>query len=306
MAQRKTEVRLLVVENDDGDVRLLRHMLREAENGERFGIISCRRVSECCDLCRAQHVDVILLDLDLEESSGIETFRALRNAVATIPVIVLAGKRDEDVGLLAVSEGAEDYLPKQDITPRFISRAIRYAVERHELKVRLQYLATHDPVTGAFNRHHFNQTIEEELARSQRYKHSIGFLMADINRFKEINDRFGHQSGDAVLRRVAGFLSEQVRTVDMVVRYGGDEFLLVLPETGEGCREVADRVRTAALQMTDVHSAIEFPITLAIGASWWNPDDDRSIEEILAEADQRMYADKRRREAHTSSESTMA
>jgi len=292
----KAILRILLVEDNEGDVRLLRHMLQEAEDEQRFDVTSCDSLQACYALCRANEFDVILLDLGLPGTSGIETFRSLRNRVTTTPVVILSGVRDEKIASLAVSEGAEDYVPKQGITPRFISRAVRYAAERHELKARLQYLATHDPVTGAFNRHHFNQTIDGELARSKRYKHSIGFLMVDVNRFKEINDRFGHQTGDVVLRRVADVLLEQVRTVDMVVRYGGDEFLLVLPETGAGCEGVADRVRTVSVRVSDVPDAIEFPITLAIGASWWSPDDERSIEEVLAQADQQMYADKRRQE----------
>jgi len=157
----------------------------------------------------------------------------------------------------------------------------------------LKERATRDPLTGVYNRRYFNEVIEQELVRSRRYEHPIGFLMIDIDRFKEINDRFGHQMGDRVLKAVADLLVAQVRESDIVVRYGGDEFLIMLLETDGETEAVAERIRNAVAEWNKTNELIPFAVTLSIGAAHWDPTSTEPIEQVLAEADKRMYADKR-------------
>ncbi|MDD5647235.1 MAG: GGDEF domain-containing protein, partial [Candidatus Bipolaricaulis sp.] len=122
--------------------------------------------------------------------------------------------------------------------------------------------------------------------------HPIGLLMIDVNRFKEINDRHGHQTGDVVLREIAAVLLHTVRKSDMVVRYGGDEFLVVLTETGEDAGEAARRVRTAVSESSTLREISGFGVTVSVGSIFWHPDTGTPIEEALAAADARMYDDK--------------
>ena len=157
---------------------------------------------------------------------------------------------------------------------------------------KLAYLARHDPLTGVYNRYSLDELLEQEVKRSQRYNHPIGFLMVDVNRFKEINDRFGHQLGDRVLQKVATLLTEQVRETDIVARYGGDEFLIILPETNGGIDALLSRIREALTRQNREDALLEFPITLAIGSAHWVPGSERSLDETLHDADQRMYKDK--------------
>ena len=116
--------------------------------------------------------------------------------------------------------------------------------------------------------------------------------MVDINRFKEINDRFGHQMGDRVLREVGKLLQEQVRKVDSVVRYGGDEFLIVLPEKSSDTEAVVQRIRQALAKWNKKIPLLDFPLTLAIGTSYWHPGRAEPVEAALYDADRRMYMDK--------------
>ena len=163
---------------------------------------------------------------------------------------------------------------------------------------KLEALATVDPLTGVYNRRHFNQVIEHEMPRSKRYGHSIGFLMIDINGFKEINDRHGHQLGDEVLQEVARLLQQQVRESDIVVRYGGDEFLLLLIETnGRTAGKIEDvkqRILTETSLRNQTNPVFDFPVTFAIGTALWTADDPRTVGEVLTEADRRMYEEKER------------
>ena len=164
--------------------------------------------------------------------------------------------------------------------------------ERMKHQDQLYHMARHDPLTGAYNRHCLNELLDIETRRSQRYTGTIGFLMMDINHFKEINDTHGHQTGDGVLKAVADILNSQVRDVDYVVRYGGDEYLLVMPQTATESELVKKRIADAFARWNLNESPFEFPVTVSMGCAHWSPGGAESIEAALARADARMYEDK--------------
>ena len=169
----------------------------------------------------------------------------------------------------------------------------RDVTERRQLEEQLARMARRDPLTGVLNRYALEELLEREANRSERYDHSIGFLLIDVNRFKEINDRFGHVMGDKVLQAVAIVIQNSVRVSDIVVRYGGDEFLVILPETNGETDLVKDRILAEVAQRNKTNPLLEFPVTLAIGSVHWSSQSGRAIEEVLAEADRLMYQDKR-------------
>ncbi len=166
--------------------------------------------------------------------------------------------------------------------------------EQKEIQEKLLHLARHDTLTGVFNRYALSEVLQQEALRAKRYAHPIGVLMIDINRFKEVNDRFGHAAGDRVLQMVAQVLSSSVRETDYVVRYGGDEFLLLLIETNGETQIVRDRIVETMASKNPVDLLVDFPITLSIGIAHWTSDSKVSIETVLSAADREMYAQKRR------------
>ncbi|HHR86152.1 MAG TPA: GGDEF domain-containing protein, partial [Candidatus Acetothermia bacterium] len=168
------------------------------------------------------------------------------------------------------------------------------AIDRISLQEQLRNQAMRDPLTNVYNRRYFNQVIEQEIGRSKRYDHPIGFLMIDVDHFKHINDTYGHQTGDLVLKAVADLLVEQVRDTDLVVRYGGDEFLLVLIETNGEAEKVMERIQAAVEERDRTNEIVPFSVTLSIGSAHWSPELNQTAEEILAEADRKMYEAKRK------------
>jgi diguanylate cyclase (GGDEF)-like protein len=162
-------------------------------------------------------------------------------------------------------------------------------------------MAHTDALTGTHNRHYLAELLEREILRARRYNHPIGFLMIDVDRFKEINDQWGHQAGDDVLVAISRLLMETVRESDIVVRFGGDEFLLILPETNAEINTAKDRILKAMAASKRFASIVDFPVSLSIGCAHWDPQDPRSVDRILRDADRRMYEAKQRgRETHGS------
>jgi diguanylate cyclase (GGDEF)-like protein/PAS domain S-box-containing protein len=168
------------------------------------------------------------------------------------------------------------------------------ALRRVRLLRELREQAIRDPLTGLYNRRHFSSELEKEIDRAKRYGHGIGFLMLDINGFKAINDSHGHHIGDDVLRVVARFLQDHVRASEMVVRYGGDEFLVVMPHSDPDIEPACRRLERNFNEWVDALGDLGFPLGVAVGGAVWNPDEAASIEVILALADERMYEDKHR------------
>jgi len=201
-----------------------------------------------------------------------------------------------DIGVFQVISTEPDAFTENDARMVDLLLGHTYeAIGRIRLQEDLKDQATHDPLTGAYNRRYFNERIEEELERCRRYKHPVAFLMMDVDRFKEINDRFGHEMGDRVLQEVAKLLQQQVRTNDLVIRYGGDEFLVVFLETDGGTEVIRERITEAMAKYNETSPLLKFPVRLSIGDAYWGPDEERAIEEVLAEADRRMYEEKEQR-----------
>lgn len=170
----------------------------------------------------------------------------------------------------------------------------RDVTERKQFEEELARMARHDPLTGTLNRYALEELLDREASRSERYTHSVGFLMIDVNRFKEINDRFGHAMGDKVLQGAAEVIQHNIRDADILVRYGGDEFLVILPETNGESALVRDRILADVAGRNRTNPLLDFPVTLAIGSAHWSSGSGQTMEQALAEADTLMYEDKRK------------
>ncbi len=155
-------------------------------------------------------------------------------------------------------------------------------------------LAFHDPVTGTYSRRYFDEALEREVLRATRHATPLSILLVDVDEFKQINDQYGHKAGDRVLREVAQTLRNEVRGESVLARFGGDEFVLLLPASDEDEADlVAERLRTAVEQLRLQAVLGDEVITLSVGATTVTPDRDSSAEQLLHAADRALYKAKR-------------
>jgi len=167
-----------------------------------------------------------------------------------------------------------------------ISQAHEALIEKNR---ELHQLSITDSLTGIFNRKHVMDLFDMEFIRTQRYGTPFSVLIADLDHFKAVNDTYGHLAGDSVLRSIAKAMVESVRACDHIGRYGGEEFVVVLPNTGiDGAMDMAERIRRKIRLVTFNNDGQEFSMTLSIGLAVCH-DDDNSVEAILKRADDALY-----------------
>lgn len=289
--------KLLIV---DDDALILSVSVRALKTAQ-FEIITASTCAECIVAMEQHDPDILLLDVDLPDGNGIELCRQLKSdpeSSGTFIILISARWTESESQAAGLEGGADGYIARpvsnRELLARVESmdRLRRKETELMKAQTQLAEQARKDELTGLYNRRFFAEFIEKEAARGARHDHPIGLLMIDVDRFKQINDRYGHQQGDAVLKGIARLLLATVRSSDLVIRYGGDEFLIVLSETGESVDETAARVRAAVRNNRELHQMVDFDVSISVGSVFWRPELDMPIAEALALADGRMYDDK--------------
>jgi diguanylate cyclase (GGDEF)-like protein len=291
VVRRATTRAHVLVADDEADAReALRLVL-----GRDYEVASVSDGQEALDAIRAEHPDVVLLDLNMPRVDGLQVLEQLRAdpATAEIPVIFVSGHGDDAMKVRSLDLGAVDYLQKP-----FSERELRARVDRTLRLVRsqtaLRELAQTDPLTGLANLRAFRARLEEEAKRARRYRTPLTCVMADMDQLKPINDELGHAAGDRAIAAVAAVIREELRETDFGARYGGDEFVILLPHTeaGEGrvfAERVLTRLRAAGLQLGGR------PVTLAAscGVAALPLDAELLPEALVHAADAALYAAKR-------------
>jgi diguanylate cyclase (GGDEF)-like protein len=173
-----------------------------------------------------------------------------------------------------------------------ISNQLSVALDNARLYERVKHLSIHDPLTGLLNRNVLYERMDEELSRAQRFGEVLGVAVVDIDRFKRINDQFGHVAGDQVLREIAARLKKNMRGSDVVARFGGDEFVVLLTHTSvEGATIALERLREYATYNSTVLASEggSETVTLSMGVAFWTPETSLTATQLIAEADRALY-----------------
>ncbi len=273
---------LLIVDDVPVNIQVLaaclkdKYLIKVATSGE-----------QCLQLSSAeQKPDLILLDIGMPDMDGYEVCKHLKNNknTASIPVIFVTGKdneKDEEQGFLL---GAVDYITKP-ISPVIVAARVATHITLKQQRDALENMAMHDQLTGLYNRHYLLEVAKHKLARAKRHRHTLSLLMLDVDHFKTINDTLGHAAGDNILKALAKLMDEQNRSEDIVARFGGEEFVILLDQCDA---QAAKNKAKSLLQTIESLNPDGISVTASIGISELS-NREESFAELLKRADLAVY-----------------
>jgi diguanylate cyclase (GGDEF)-like protein len=284
---------ILIVDDDENILDPMHEFMTKVG----FNAFAASSAEEAIEVLKANTIEVVITDIILPGQDGLELTDLIK-ANYDIDVIVMTGYRGNYSYEEAINKGASDFIFKpvrlEEVLLRLkrVLRERQLAKERLQILEKLEKLAITDGLTKLYNLRHFYNQLEVEVDRSNRYGHSLGLLLLDIDRFKVYNDTHGHLEGDKVLIKLCQIIRACLRTMDSAYRYGGEEFTVILPETsGEEAETVARRIRKA------VEAEKFFPepnkpyqVTISIGVTEYCKEE--KFADFIKRADKAMYLSK--------------
>jgi diguanylate cyclase (GGDEF)-like protein len=292
-------IRVLLVEDDLPSAMLIRKSLGRSSIPFQIEHADC--LSAARALLDQNSVDVVLLDLGLPDGAGLESLRRMQEIDERLPIVIHTADNSEGTALDAMKAGAQDFLTKDLIDDRHLVRSLTYAIHRKRTEIALREGARQleeesriDPMTRVFNRLALNECLDREWSRATRSKTPFCCAVIDVDLFKRINDTYGHAAGDETLVSVAELIRDQIRGHDILSRFGGEEFCVLLPATNESAAILwADRARKAISQATIPTHRGPIQVTVSVGIAQ-STLDHRYPRELLDQADQAMLVSKQR------------
>ncbi|MDD5477353.1 MAG: diguanylate cyclase [Candidatus Omnitrophica bacterium] len=280
------EINILVVEDDPSAASCLEAALKLAD----YHVWLAATPQEGLELLHSNTFPVAITELRSPKMNGIQFTRQAHKISAGTNILVLTPYSFVGSAIEAMEEGAYGYITKP-LNNSEIRIVVERAVERYFLlstsdeKDYFVDLAVRDGLTGLFNRRYFNELINVEVNRVKRFPTALSLLMLDIDNFKNYNDTQGHQAGDELLKSAAKVFRNSVRAVDIVSRYGGEEFIIILPQADKKAAQIiAERLR--------VQVSLYLPTTVSIGIATL-PDDASEVEQLIEKADNALYQAKK-------------
>jgi len=305
----KTPPRTILIVDDTAAVReTVRNVLRSTKLFDH--ILEAETGLQALDLMQKTSVDMLISDVVMAPLDGYKLTATVKRQprYKSLPVILLTSETDPGNKVKGLDLGANDYVTKPFDPSELVARVknllrikeLQQEVEEKnaklaELNRQLEALSITDELTGLFNRRHFTERLKEEFARSKRYQMDLACVMFDIDNFKKINDQWGHQTGDKVLKELGALLKRSHRTHDLAARYGGEEFILILCQTDHrGAMQFAEQLRKNV--QDHPFSSVTgqpFPVTISIGVGSFPAPDVTQPDDLVRVADGALYQAKR-------------
>ena len=296
--------RLLIVD----DTAMVRESVRKVMEPTRLfdEIFEAETGLQALEMMQHHTVDLLIIDVIMSPLDGYKLTATIKRQLRykMIPIILLTSQSSPGDKIKGLEIGANDYVTKPFDPGELIARVknlirikeLQEEVEKKnaeltELTRRLETMAITDELTGLFNRRHFVDRIQEEFSRSRRYQLDLSCMMIDVDNFKSINDRWGHQAGDKVLRELAAVIKHSRRTHDLAARYGGEEFILILCQTDhQGAMSSAEKLRQTVESHTfSTLDGQPLKVTLSIGVSSFPAPDVTQPDDLVRVADAALY-----------------
>jgi diguanylate cyclase (GGDEF)-like protein len=284
-----SQMRILIVDDDDDDFILLEDLLFEAI-GKANEILWAQSYDHALELIEHSDFDFYFLDNRLGAKLGLDLIAEIKQRFNIAPpIIMLSGVDDHQTDITAMELGADDYLIKSQLTAPLLERTIRYTLRDKSLEYRLGKLAHFDSLTGLYNRSIFDELLRTALDQSQREKQQFALVTLDLDKFKFINDNYGHPAGDQILIKVATRLKNNVRSSDNVARLGGDEFSLILRDVKNegGFLKLIENLIGIFEQPFQIDSK-PISVTTSMGIAIF-PNDSHTVEDLVSYSDMAMY-----------------
>ena len=299
-----TSARILIVDDHEDNVELLRARLESWG----FETLSAKDGAEALLTIESSLPDLVLLDIMMPKIDGIEVARRVKNNpdLPFIPIIMQTALDSTENKVEGLEAGADDYITKPIDFPELKARVksmlrikrLQEEVEERERELmeaneRLRHMSQTDALTGLENRRHIETRLEEMFEHAKRLAEPFACVMVDLDKFKSVNDEYGHQAGDAVLRQLAKILKHEVREIDHAGRYGGEEFILLLTGTVlDAAVTFAERVRKAIEAHTFTFENGSIKRTASFGVAAWPHPKITSCDGLVRAADDALYVAK--------------
>lgn len=283
-----------LLEDNADDAYLVQEYLANMLSKRRFRVKVFETIAALKQTLGSVRPDALLIDLNLPESLGLNTLVLVKQFASDVPIIVLTGNDEEHFGEKAIQLGAQDYLPKNGLNGPLLSRAIVFSKERFELHKSLEQLVKLDKLTMLYNRGAFDEQLKISINEAERHSLRFALLFIDLDKFKPVNDQYGHQAGDQLLRLIGAKLKMYNRASDYIARYGGDEFVIIAKHI-DTLEQLEHLTRLKYEQLSDTYcveglqgEVVEIKLEVSIGGVLY-PEDGICAEALLSKADQVMY-----------------
>ncbi|MFW6162782.1 MAG: response regulator [Planctomycetota bacterium] len=281
MEQRR--ITALLIEDNEGDAFLIRRMIEKA-GGTPMDLATAGRLAGGLERLDRGDVDVVLLDLGLPDSAGLDTVRRTRAHAPDVPIIVLTGHDDEVLGANVVWAGAQDYLVKGQVDATLLTRAIRYAVSRQSLQQRARGRDLRDELTGLHSRTGFLAFAEQQLRLAERRRESVSVVVVRVRDLAQVRAEEGVGAVERLLLGTARLVRGAVRAADVVGRIDHDEFaILAADATADEAAAIVRRLRNQAHLLRQQDPAVA-KLALVMHTATWEPATPHSAEELLEQA----------------------